>query len=505
MDERKRESVDKATSMEDVLKTVAAAQTIYENSKQDSKMRERLRRFTKVVHYYGNIMDMLVQHHPEYVALAWGSMKFLLVTFLNHDATISALAKGLCKIGNALPRLQLAAVLYPTARMKRAIAELYAHIMKFLIRAHNWFQETRLQHAWHAISRPAEIRYEDLIEEIEMRSQIIEGLTVAGGQAEQRVMHKKLDAERERVMALEAEMREIKMLLISFQSMASGAFINTNQRLSDLQLSNILDYLVNVPLLEPSKALKRCLLMRERRQLRQKVVPPDYTWLTPRLQRWSESQVSSLIIVRGRFQSRFEMKDLSAGLVQVLQNAGAPVMWVLKAGYGCGGESAEQPSAIDLVKYLVLQALRVAHSRGTEAFAASICARFRTALTEADWLSIFGSVLEAVPEVYILIDVETVNLSPGSLGADFWPSAFLGIFSEMARRGCKTRVKVGLITYGSGILEPEFTEQAQGSRYLAPTVRAPAHTQSTKNRKGKRWMAMSMKIAQRNYGLQLSP
>ena len=86
--------------------------------------------------------------------------------------------------------------------------------MKFLIRAHNWFQETRLQHTWHAVSRPADIRYEDLIGEIEMRSRIIEGLTVAGGQAEQRVMHKKLDAEEKRVMALEAEMREIKTLLI---------------------------------------------------------------------------------------------------------------------------------------------------------------------------------------------------------------------------------------------------------------------------------------------------
>jgi hypothetical protein len=29
------------------------------------------------VHYYGNIMDVLVQHHPEYVSLAWGTMKLL--------------------------------------------------------------------------------------------------------------------------------------------------------------------------------------------------------------------------------------------------------------------------------------------------------------------------------------------------------------------------------------------------------------------------------------------
>jgi len=32
--------------------------------------------------YYGNIFDVLAQHHPEYVALAWGAMKFLLVVSL---------------------------------------------------------------------------------------------------------------------------------------------------------------------------------------------------------------------------------------------------------------------------------------------------------------------------------------------------------------------------------------------------------------------------------------
>jgi len=29
--------------------------------------------------FYSGIMDMLSQQHPEYVALAWGAMKFLLV------------------------------------------------------------------------------------------------------------------------------------------------------------------------------------------------------------------------------------------------------------------------------------------------------------------------------------------------------------------------------------------------------------------------------------------
>lgn len=78
-DGRKRESIARATSAEDVLEAVAAMQTKYEKSRVENKVQERLQKFTNVVHYYGNIMDVLAQHHPEYVALAWGAMKFLLV------------------------------------------------------------------------------------------------------------------------------------------------------------------------------------------------------------------------------------------------------------------------------------------------------------------------------------------------------------------------------------------------------------------------------------------
>lgn len=66
------------TRLEDVEKAVLDAKTRYENKKR-SKVARQLFAFAQRVQYYGKIMDVLVQQHPEYVSLAWGAMKLLFV------------------------------------------------------------------------------------------------------------------------------------------------------------------------------------------------------------------------------------------------------------------------------------------------------------------------------------------------------------------------------------------------------------------------------------------
>ena len=93
---------------------------------------------------------------------------------------LSSLAKGLSKIAECLPRVDLVTVLYPTKRMKRAVADLYANAMRFLIRAQDWYREGKLLHALHSITRLVELRYKDLIEDIKECSINIDKLALAG-------------------------------------------------------------------------------------------------------------------------------------------------------------------------------------------------------------------------------------------------------------------------------------------------------------------------------------
>ncbi|KAF2112711.1 hypothetical protein BDV96DRAFT_460292, partial [Lophiotrema nucula] len=65
-------------SIMSVQKAVNRAQSKYEEKKR-SKASKWLLRLSARIALYGSALDMLAQHHPEYLALAWGSIKFVVV------------------------------------------------------------------------------------------------------------------------------------------------------------------------------------------------------------------------------------------------------------------------------------------------------------------------------------------------------------------------------------------------------------------------------------------
>jgi|SRR3569833_2170275 len=78
-DKQKVDFVSEKSTMQDVQDTVAESMLKYETQNKDSQAKVWLRSFSHRVRFYGDIMDIFVQHHPEYVSLAWGAMKFLFI------------------------------------------------------------------------------------------------------------------------------------------------------------------------------------------------------------------------------------------------------------------------------------------------------------------------------------------------------------------------------------------------------------------------------------------
>jgi len=63
--------------IEDVQSAAVDARKRYEDKTSSSKVRQGLASFSQKVLYYGKVLEVFTQHHPEYVSLAWGAMKIL--------------------------------------------------------------------------------------------------------------------------------------------------------------------------------------------------------------------------------------------------------------------------------------------------------------------------------------------------------------------------------------------------------------------------------------------
>lgn len=112
-----------------------------------------------------------------------------LQSVVNHSDTLKLLARTLCQVAERLPRIELTSKLYPTTQMRVIIERLYSHIIEFLLMAHGWCTESKLQHVVHSFTQPHQLRYGDLLQNItDCTNNIIE-LAALSSQEEIQVMH----------------------------------------------------------------------------------------------------------------------------------------------------------------------------------------------------------------------------------------------------------------------------------------------------------------------------
>ena len=100
--------------------------------------------------------------------------------------------------------MELALMLYITDLMSKAIAYLYAQIIKFIIQAMKWYKQGKFMHTFSIISKPQTLNFKDNIKDIAIQSRYINELLSATSKAELRDTHVELLESR-------AEVREARI------------------------------------------------------------------------------------------------------------------------------------------------------------------------------------------------------------------------------------------------------------------------------------------------------
>ena len=175
--------------------------------------------------------------------------------------------------------------------------------------------------------------------------------------------------------------------------------------------------------------------------------PAQPFWSGPKFRAWDSSQYSSLIVVRGSYNTRFEVQDFCVDVISQLNKSKIPIVWVLKS---MGQAKTSRLSTINVLKNLTSQVLRLNKSLHKERSLMMGYDQVRNAETEHEWCDLLALSMNGLSRLYVVLDIEALDpsLSYSNAGT-FWPTAFLKIFEEMSKQGLKTVVKVIIGSYGS--------------------------------------------------------
>ncbi|KAF3017118.1 hypothetical protein E8E14_009421 [Neopestalotiopsis sp. 37M] len=353
------------------------------------------------------------------------------------------------QLGRRLPRAKVAAKLYPTGQMRTAVEGLYAGMVTFLLKTHEWLHEPKWKRAYHNITRPPALQYGDVLEQIEGCSKDIIEIATLSSHKDLRAMHtfqnEQLYQIIKRLEAADhdrgAQIRGLRHLLSSlghsqselqgkidlvlsvlqvagisiqdllvkadtYHSIQMNAHLNTNDRLTDLQLAQTLASLSS-SFHDPHKCFQRHLLLRKRRAAGiATVASTNEFWRSPTLKSFSLNHDSDMVIVKGTFNLRAAIRDFGVDAIRALTRSEITTVWALE---GADREKSRWNSA-DFLRYLTWQVLR--NSKLTEKQMSVRYSQFQTVQTPMEWMRLFREVVKRVDgQLYLIVDLAVMQAS----------------------------------------------------------------------------------------------
>lgn len=494
----------KATRLQDVIDEVSRAQAHYLHRGNDSKLYKRIASFSRRVAYYGTVLDVMVQHHPEYVSLAWGALKFIfgvrnyiyplqcvsLIFFkvvLEHEKLGSTIATALSDIAEALSRIDLAERLYPTRKMTDTIVTLNCHILDFLGRAMDWYNSSSLSRSIQSITRPAALRYDDLVGEINKTINKVADLSASGSQAEQRDMHdemrqesmsaqefrstvkKRLDQMQQQLntliqqkhsdgdlKAVQSQLSGVTTLIhqMSQKQMSSEQTllqelvltkqdIQTTQadirhQLTEVQLDQAISFISATCVIKHQAAYEHAFLLRKVHRVASKKCAPF--WDSRKLHTWDRATSHSSIIVMSSFSERLNVKDFYVGIIEQLLRSRIAVLWIVQPKDKGDGKY----NLFDVLRSLILQALSRAPKMPTDVGISFRVRALEAASSTSDYTALLVDALSQIKLAYIIVDANSIP--PESI--EECHEVLQDISRRLTERNQDTIIKTMFLGYG---------------------------------------------------------
>lgn len=470
-----REILSGKTSTEDVEATVRMIKDGYEmRSERKRDVCNWLQKLSGRIMYYSGVLDALAQHHPEYVSLAWGTIKFVLMVsqdsphfdftntiskgIINQAELVEQFARALTIIGYALPEIRRDSELYTTGQMQDAVSTVYAYIIAFLLRAAAWYKKHTLRRAFSSIFKPFELEYRSTLEKVKKHSEIVRRIASGEGRTEIRDINITVHQIQEQNHQLQQELVEIRS---QFERLLEDMATNTTivkridmrvediqPRIYDLQYSDIVAALR--PSSDPEELLHGSTSLIRRRKMKS-VYPCTITPVLDRLKAWVACPASSLLILRPGPGANSAAKEVSVDIINHVKSAKVNIFWNLSPL----GSDGTVPSITGVLKSLVFQVitrqpdvlLRASHELNV--------AKFTSTHSEDEWIHLLSIVISRARGCFLIVECESLcracSEDPG------WTPRFLKLFHQLADKvqASGSRVKIFVTDFEKTLVEQE--------------------------------------------------
>ncbi|KAK1727012.1 uncharacterized protein BDZ83DRAFT_613944 [Colletotrichum acutatum] len=452
-------------SMSDVQSAVESARQEYQAKSKGSKIQSALTTCSSRIMFYGAIFDTFSQHHPEYVSLGWGALKFLFVAVLNHEELLVEISKAVSRIALVLPRTELHSVLYPTPRMQDAVSQLYAKIIEFALMAIKWYKKGKLSHSFTAIIKPFSLGFKPIVEEIAERSKHVDELASAAVKAEIRDLHVNIHRQNKTILQL----TEMVSFMQQQQSLQTQSLLALKEEHKQMFRASQLEDIRTVALLEDTAvaddSLAWCRSMRNRR--RQKAPTQLPLSELHKLKAWTSDPSSSLLLAEGQGVKTSSL-DFAADFLDIVLEHECPVIWALSSIVIEHDNDSLVSSVSGVIRSLISQALSLNDAVVSEGINPLTPKHFKSAISIAQWLDILDRCLSTFKRLFIILDMNAIETAFEQAECEE-PNFKLGDFVEWITRKSELKggiIKVIVVSWRFGVNTPIDAETLSEDRHI---------------------------------------
>ena len=278
-----------------------------------------------------------------------------------------------------------------------------------------WYKQFRLDQALYSITRPASLRYDDLITEVKKETQIITNYSMMSSQTEQRDMPGKTrevlnlttqgnHGEQEDILGKPSSfttmVAQFRESLVLDQATNASAQTEVRCKPTDIQLDQALSFISSRCNIDHTSCLRAAIALRDGHRSPFNSSIAGF-WMSPQLRGWNASSVSSALLLKGTFRQRREIRDFCASVIEQLLDNQAVSLWVLR--------DEKERSLQEVFKSLILQALSLNYLSHPGAQLNFQLQKFLDAQIDDDYLNILGDVIQHFKLVYIVADIGAMS------------------------------------------------------------------------------------------------